>query len=76
VAERCVNWLKQWRAVATRYDKRACNCLAAIVIAAVMRWVAARPAASGAAVYWRRFTPDSLRGERRREERSWRCASC
>ncbi len=41
VVERCVNRLKQWRAVATRYDKRAANYRAMVVIAALMLWIAA-----------------------------------
>ena len=40
VLERCVNRLKQWRAIATRYDKRAVNYRAAVVIASLMIWVA------------------------------------
>jgi transposase len=40
VVERCVNRLKQWRAIATRYDKRAVNYQAAVVIASLMIWVA------------------------------------
>jgi transposase len=39
VVERCVNRLKQWRAVATRYDKRAVNYRATVVIAALMLWL-------------------------------------
>ncbi len=38
VVERCVNWLKQWRGIATRYEKRAVNYRAAFVIAALMTW--------------------------------------
>jgi transposase len=41
VVERCVGWLKQWRAVATRYDKRALNYHAAVVTAALLRWLPA-----------------------------------
>jgi transposase len=40
VVERCVNRLKQWRGIATRYEKRAVNYRAAVVIAALMTWVA------------------------------------
>ena len=40
VAERCVNRLKQWRGIATRYEKRAVNYRAAVVIAALMIWLA------------------------------------
>ncbi len=40
VVERCVNRLKQWRAVATRYDKRAVNYRASVVIASILLWLA------------------------------------
>src|SRR5438876_499905 len=36
--ERCVKRLKQWRAVATRYEKRALNYRAVVVIAALIIW--------------------------------------
>ncbi len=39
VVERCVNRLKQWRAVATRYEKRAANYRAMTTIAALMIWL-------------------------------------
>jgi transposase len=39
VAERCINKLKQWRSVATRYEKRALNYRALVVIAALMVWL-------------------------------------
>ncbi len=39
VVERCVNRLKQWRGVATRYEKRAANYRAMVVIAALMVWL-------------------------------------
>ncbi len=39
VVERCVNKLKQWRGVATRYEKRAINYRAMVVIAALMIWL-------------------------------------
>ncbi len=39
VVERCVNRLKQWRAIATRYEKRAVNCRAMVVIASLMMWL-------------------------------------
>lgn len=41
VVERCVNRLKQWRAVATRYEKRAANYRAVVVIASLMIWLTA-----------------------------------
>lgn len=37
--ERCVNKLKQWRAIATRYEKRAVNYRAVVVIASLMMWL-------------------------------------
>ena len=40
VVERCVNKLKQWRAIATRYDKRALNYRAGVIIASLMIWLA------------------------------------
>jgi transposase len=40
-AERGVNRLKQWRAVATRYEKRAHNYLALVQIASIIIWLAA-----------------------------------
>ena len=39
VVERCVNRLKQWRGIATRYEKRAINYRAAVVIASLMIWL-------------------------------------
>lgn len=39
VVERCVNRLKQWRAVATRYEKRAANHRAMVIIAALVLWL-------------------------------------
>ena len=39
VAERCVNRFKQWRGIATRYEKRAVNYRAMVVIAALMIWL-------------------------------------
>jgi transposase len=41
VAERCVGRLKQWRGIATRYEKRAANYRAAVVIAALVIWLTA-----------------------------------
>ena len=37
--ERCVGRLKQWRSVATRYEKRAVNYRAMVVIASLMMWL-------------------------------------
>ena len=39
VAERCILHLKQFRRVATRYDKLAVSYLATITIAAIMVWL-------------------------------------
>ena len=39
VVERCVNRLKQWRAIATRYEKRAANYRVMVVIASLMMWL-------------------------------------
>ena len=40
VVERCVNKLKQWRAIATRYEKRAVNYRAMVIIASLMMCIA------------------------------------
>ena len=40
VVERCVSKLKQWRAIATRYDKRAVNYRAGVIVASLMIWLA------------------------------------
>jgi transposase len=37
--ERTFNRLKQWRRIATRYEKRAANYRAMIVIAAMLQWL-------------------------------------
>ena len=37
--ERLINRLKQFRRVATRYEKRAVNFLAMVMIAAIMLWL-------------------------------------
>ncbi len=39
VVERAVNRLKQYRAIATRYAKRAVNYRAMVVIASIMIWI-------------------------------------
>jgi len=39
VVERCSNRLKQFRAVATRYDKRAVNYRATVVLASLLIWL-------------------------------------
>jgi hypothetical protein len=40
VVKRCVNRLQKWRAIATRYKKQDVNYRAAVVIAALMIWLA------------------------------------
>jgi transposase len=37
--ERCINRLKQWRGLATRYEKRALNYRAMLVLAAIVLWL-------------------------------------
>ena len=39
VVERCINRLKQWRGLATRYEKRALNYRAMLVIASIVLWL-------------------------------------
>lgn len=39
VIERCVNRLKRFRAIATRYEKRAVNYRAMVVIASLLLWL-------------------------------------
>lgn len=39
VVERCINRLKDFRAVATRYDKRGRNYLAEVILAAILIWL-------------------------------------
>jgi transposase len=39
VVERCINRLKQWRGLATRYEKRALNYRAMVVIASIVLWL-------------------------------------
>jgi transposase len=39
VVERCANRLKHWRGIATRYDKRAGNYRAAVVLASLLWWL-------------------------------------
>lgn len=39
VVERCINRLKQWRGLATRYEKRAANYRAMVVIASIVMWL-------------------------------------
>lgn len=38
--ERCINKLKQWRGLATRYDKTATICLGGLHVAAIFIWSA------------------------------------
>jgi len=39
VVERCMNRLKQWRGIATRFDKRAANYRAAAVVVSLILWL-------------------------------------
>jgi transposase len=39
MVERCANRLKQWRGAAARYEKRAANYRAMVVIAALAIWL-------------------------------------
>lgn len=39
VVERCINRLKQWRGLATRFDKRAATFRAGVIIAALLMWL-------------------------------------
>jgi transposase len=39
VVERLINRLKQWRRIATRYEKRAATYLAMVTIAAILFWL-------------------------------------
>jgi transposase len=39
VVERLINRLKQWRRIATRYEKRAANYQAMLILAAVQLWL-------------------------------------
>jgi len=39
VVERSINRLKQWRGIATRYDKRSVDYRAMVVIASIMIWL-------------------------------------
>src|SRR5262249_22240010 len=39
VVGRCINRLEQWRGLATRYEKRAVNYRAMVVIASIVIWL-------------------------------------
>jgi transposase len=39
IAERCINRLKQWRGLATRYEKRALNYRAMVILATIVIWL-------------------------------------
>ena len=39
VVERCINRLKQWRGLATRYEKRAVNYRGMVVLASIVLWL-------------------------------------
>lgn len=43
IVERCIGRLKQWRAIATRFDKRSRNYRAQFVLAAIMIWLPTLP---------------------------------
>ncbi len=43
VVERCINRLKQWRGLATRYEKRAVNYRAMVVLASIVLWLEPSP---------------------------------
>jgi transposase len=43
VVERCFNRFKQWRGIATRYDKKAVNYRAGIILASVILWLKTCP---------------------------------
>jgi transposase len=43
VVERCINRLKDWRGLATRYEKRALNYRAMVVLAAIVIVLDSRP---------------------------------
>lgn len=64
VVERCVNKLKQWRSIATCYDKRALNYTAVIVVAAIYMWLTtSRPQRSqGPQARRRALRPPEVRG--------------
>ena len=39
MVERCINWLKESRALATRFDKLAVNFLATVTLAILQRYL-------------------------------------
>ncbi|MBA8953471.1 transposase [Actinomadura namibiensis] len=39
VVERCINRLKQWRGIATRYDKLAAHYQAAVTLVSTLLWI-------------------------------------
>ena len=39
VVQRCINRLRQWRRLATRYEQRATNYRAMVVIATISIWL-------------------------------------
>jgi transposase len=39
IVARCINRLKQWRGPSTRYEKRAVNCRAIVVVASIAIWL-------------------------------------
>jgi transposase len=43
IVERCFNWLKQWRGIATRYDKLPESYVAGITLASILIWTRPLP---------------------------------
>lgn len=43
IVERCIGRLKQWRAIATRFDKRSRNYRTQLVLASIMIWLPTLP---------------------------------
>lgn len=41
VVERCISWMKEWRGLATRYERNADHYRAVVVIVALTLWLAA-----------------------------------
>lgn len=39
VIERCFSFIKQWRGLASRYDKTACSCAAGLCLSAALQWI-------------------------------------
>ena len=39
VVERCFSFIKQWRGLASRYDKTACSYAAGLCLSAALQWI-------------------------------------